>query len=54
MGGIGNPEIILDCYRLAKHYHVSPTIFLDMTLGEISMHLHYTAEVTRLQAPRDG
>ena len=37
--------MILDCYRLAKHYHVSPEVFLSMPVDEVLMHLHRTAQM---------
>jgi hypothetical protein len=41
--------MVLDCYRLARHYHVSPEIFLGMTFSEVQIHLIRTAQVVRLQ-----
>ena len=38
-------EVILFCYRLAKHYHVSPEVFLSMPVDEVLMHLHRTAQM---------
>jgi hypothetical protein len=37
-------EIILDCYRLARWYHVSPDVFLSMPLSDVALHLHRTAQ----------
>ena len=42
-------EIILDCYRLARWYHVSPEIFLNMTMSDIALHMHRTAQCDRAQ-----
>ena len=38
-------EIILVCYRLAKHYHVSPEVFLSMPVDEVLLHLHRTGQM---------
>jgi hypothetical protein len=43
--------IILDCYRLAREYHVSPEVFLDMPLGEVRVHMVRTHELNQLQRP---
>jgi hypothetical protein len=32
-------DIILDCYQLARFYHVSPEVFLNMPLSEVHLHL---------------
>jgi hypothetical protein len=36
---------VLDCYRLAKYYHVSPLIFLEMGLSEVRIHLDHTIKL---------
>jgi hypothetical protein len=41
--------MIIDCYRLAKYYGISPMIFLDMTFSEVAMHLRRTAQLARAQ-----
>jgi len=41
--------MILDCYRLARWYHVSPDVFLAMTVTEVALHLQRTAQLDRLQ-----
>lgn len=41
-------NLVLDCYRLARWYHVNPRDFLEMPLSEVRMHLHRTAELSRL------
>jgi hypothetical protein len=46
-------DIILDCYRLAKHFHVSPEVFLNMPLSEVRIHLSRAAELDRRQQPVD-
>jgi hypothetical protein len=38
---------MLDCYRLAEHYHQPPDYFLNMTLSELETHRRYTAELIR-------
>jgi len=44
-------EIILDCYRLARWYHVSPEVFLSMPLSDVRIHLERTATLDRRQQP---
>jgi hypothetical protein len=47
---VGSEEdIILDCYRLAGHYHISPEVFLAMPLDEVMLHLHRTAQYMSMQ-----
>lgn len=41
-------NLILDCYRLARFYHQSPEVFLDMPLTEVRMHLDRTIELSRI------
>ena len=41
--------MILDCYRLAAHYHVSPEIFLNMDASEVDLHMRRTIELERLK-----
>lgn len=46
---VGEDEtIILDCYRLAKYYSVSPEVFLSMPIGDVQMHLYRTIQLTRM------
>jgi hypothetical protein len=53
-----NEVPVLDCYRLARFYHVSPTIFLEMGLSEVRIHLERTIDLahimSRESAPDDG
>jgi hypothetical protein len=42
-------EIILDCYRLARHYSQPPDLFLNMPLNDVRLHLQRTAQLARLQ-----
>jgi hypothetical protein len=44
-------EIILDCYRLARHYHVSPDVFLTMSVTELETHMRRTGQVQRADRP---
>jgi hypothetical protein len=37
--------LILDCYRLAKFYHIDPGVFLDMPLSEVRRHLYWTGKL---------
>jgi hypothetical protein len=46
-------DLILDCYRLARWYHVSPDIFLSMPFSEVQMHLRRTSEIANLQHQDD-
>jgi hypothetical protein len=41
-------ELVLDCYRLAREYHVSPDVFLSMPLDDVALHLDRTAELIEL------
>jgi hypothetical protein len=40
--------MVLDCYRLAKYYAQSPTVFLDMSVGEVRLHLYRTIQLDDL------
>jgi plasmid maintenance system antidote protein VapI len=44
-----NDDMILDCYRLASFYHVSPEVFLNMEISEVNLHRRRTAELERLR-----
>ena len=41
-------EPVIDCYRLARFYHVSPLIFLEMGLSEVRVHLERTVELAHI------
>jgi hypothetical protein len=41
-------EPVIDCYRLARFYHVSPLIFLEMGLSEVRIHLERTVELANI------
>ena len=41
-------NIVLDCYRLARFYHTSPEVFLNLPLGEVQLHLYRTIQLTRI------
>jgi len=46
---VGSDEnLILDCYRLARFYQISPEVFLNMPLGEVQLHLYRTIQLTRI------
>jgi hypothetical protein len=44
-------EIILDCYRLAHEYHVSPEVFLSMPLTDVRLHMVRSAELSARNRP---
>jgi len=46
-----NPDdLILNCYRLAKYYHVNPEVFMEMPIfSRLSMHVYYTAKLIEAQ-----
>jgi hypothetical protein len=44
-------EVILDCYRLAKHYSVSPDIFLSLPISELERHMVRTGQVSNRDRP---
>jgi hypothetical protein len=44
---VGN-DLVLDCYRLARYFHVSPTVFLEMGLTEVDVHMARTGELARI------
>ena len=46
-------ELILDAYRLAKHFHVSPEVFLAMPLSDVRLHMERAAQLDRRQQPVD-
>ena len=39
-------ELILDCYRLGKFYSVDPSVFLGMTITEVTRHIYWTDKLT--------
>jgi len=39
---------VLDCYRLAKWYSVSPETFLAMPLSDVHLHLHRTIQLAKV------
>jgi len=39
---------VLDCYRLARWYHQSPEIFLNMPLDEVRIHLVRTLKLAAM------
>jgi hypothetical protein len=50
----GEEDIILDCYRLAKWFHVNPEIFLSIPLSEVTLHLRRAAQLDREQQATTG
>jgi hypothetical protein len=40
--------MVLDCYRLAKHYAQSPDVFLKMPISEVKLHLYRTVQLDNL------
>jgi hypothetical protein len=47
----GENESVLDCYRLARWYHVNPEVFLSMPLSRIAEHLSRTDQLAAAQQP---
>jgi hypothetical protein len=41
-------NVVLDCYRLARFYHVSPREFLEMPLSEVRVHLGNTIDLAHI------
>jgi hypothetical protein len=50
----GEQDIILDCYRLARWFHVSPKVFLSMPLSEVGLHRYRAAQCDREQQAATG
>jgi hypothetical protein len=40
-------DLILDCYQLARFYHLNPEIFLNMPISEVNLHLLRSSEMDR-------
>ena len=51
---VTDDSMILDCYRLAAHYHLDPRIFLEMPISEVQLHLSRTAQLERTRARESG
>jgi len=47
---VGDGDELLDCYRLARFYRVVPTVFLEMPLSEVRLHLEKTIELSHALA----
>jgi hypothetical protein len=47
-------SMIIDCYRLAAHYHLDPRIFLEMPISEVQLHMSRTAQLERSRARESG
>lgn len=41
-------NIVIDCYRLARWYHVSPEVFLNMSLTDVNLHMYRTIQLTNI------
>ena len=39
--------VVLDCYRLAKYYHINPQTFIDMPVSQVKRHLSWTARLIK-------
>jgi hypothetical protein len=46
-------ELVLDAYRLARHFHTSPEVFLAMPISDVRLHLSRASELDRRQHPVD-
>lgn len=46
-------DIILACYRLAKHYGLDPDVFLNKPLSVIQRHHWWTARLAETQLPQE-
>jgi hypothetical protein len=42
VGGTGPDQIILSCYRLARHYHLDPDVFLEKPLSQVQRIIGWT------------
>jgi hypothetical protein len=51
--GLVIEDLILDCYRLAKHYGRDPDEMLRKPLSVISRHLMWTSILIERQQPPD-
>ncbi len=45
--------LILDCYRLAKHYSRDPDEFLNKPISSIQRHMEWTAKLIELQRQQE-
>ena len=46
--GVIDDNCVLDCYRLARYYHVDPRVFLQMSMSEIAVHLRWTIKLAKI------
>jgi len=46
--------MILDCYRLAEHYHQHPDVFLNMPLEDVRLHCYRTAQLIERRRAQSG
>jgi hypothetical protein len=42
-------ELILNCYRLADRFKQDPTLFLQMPVSQIAIHINYTIKLIEAQ-----
>jgi hypothetical protein len=42
-------DLILNCYRLAEHYHQNPEVFTEMSLSRLDIHIYYTGQLIALR-----
>ena len=47
-------DLVLDCYRLARWYHQSPEVFLDLPLDEVRVHMSRTLRLADLMRRSQG
>jgi hypothetical protein len=46
---VGSEEdLVIDCYRLARWYHQSPDVFLNMPIDDVRIHLDRTLRLAEL------
>jgi hypothetical protein len=53
--GIGDdPDPVLDCYWLARWYHQSPDVFLDLPLSQVRLHVMRTNQLANIIRQSDA
>jgi hypothetical protein len=35
----------MNCYELAKYYHIDPDIFLNKSISEVQRHMYWTSKL---------
>jgi len=43
-------DLVLDCYWLARWYHQSPSVFLEMPLSEVGLPMMKTQQINSIAA----